>query len=169
MNIKDYVTTIPNFPKEGIMFRDITSVLEDADGFQLTIDTMTTLIKDLDFDIIMAAEARGFVFGSPIAYNLRKPLTLARKKGKLPRETISAIYELEYGTDSIEVHKDSIKEGSKVLLLDDLLATGGTLSAMAELVHKSNAEVAGVLVMAELLDLKGREKLSYPVYSAIQY
>lgn len=168
-DLKQYITTIPDFPKKGIMFRDITSVLENPIGFKETIDVMADLVKILDFDVIAGAESRGFIFASPLAYNLSKPMTLVRKKGKLPRETISSQYALEYGFDTIEMHKDSIKPGQKVLLVDDLLATGGTLNAMVDLVKQSGGEVAGVLVMMELVDLKGRDKIPYPVYSAVQY
>ena len=125
--LKDYVRTIPNFPEEGIMFRDITSVLQDPDGFKLAIDEMTRLVSDLDFDVVLGAESRGFIFGMPIAYNNRKPFVLIRKKGKLPCETVQQSYDLEYGQATIEMHKDSIQKGQKVLIVDDLIATGGTI------------------------------------------
>jgi adenine phosphoribosyltransferase len=169
--IKDYVRTIPDFPEKGIMFRDITTVIQDPEGFRLAIDTMQELIKDMEFDAIAGAEARGFVFGSPIAYNLNKPLVLIRKKGKLPGETVSIDYTLEYGSvTTLEMHKDAVKPGDKILLLDDLLATGGTINAMAQLVEKQGAEVAGILVLLELAGLKGRDLLKkYKVYSAVSY
>ena len=119
--VEDYITTIPDFPSPGIMFRDITSVLGDAEGFKLSIDEMTKLLDGLDFDVIAGTESRGFVFGTPIAYNLGKPFVLVRKQGKLPRETVSETYDLEYGSATIEMHKDSIKPGQKVVLVDDLL------------------------------------------------
>lgn len=168
--LKDYVRTIPNFPEEGIMFRDITTVMQDPDGLKLAIDTMQDLVKDLDFDVVVGAESRGFIFGTPIAYNLHKPFVLIRKKGKLPAETVSVDYDLEYGKATLEMHKDSIKPGQKVLIVDDLIATGGTTEAMIKLVESLGGEVAGVLVMMELAGLKGREKISgYRLDSAVVY
>ncbi len=168
--LKDYVRTIPDFPQPGIMFRDITTVLQDADGLRLAIDSMQDLVKDLDFDVIAGAEARGFVFGTPIAYNMHKPMVLIRKKGKLPAETISVDYDLEYGKATLEIHKDAFKPGSRILLVDDLLATGGTTKAMAKLVEMLDGEVAGILVLMELKGLNGREFLKpYPVFSALSY
>ena len=168
--LKDYVTTMPDFPQKGIMFRDITSVIDDADGLQLAIDSMQDLVKDIDFDVVVGAESRGFVFGTPIAYNLHKPMVLIRKKGKLPRETVEVSYDLEYGQATLEMHKDSIKPGEKVLIVDDLMATGGTAKAMADLVGKLGGEVVGVLVLMELSGLKGRDALApIPVFSAISY
>lgn len=168
--LEDYVRSIPDFPEEGIIFRDVTSVLQDADGLQLAIDTMQDLVKDLDYDVVVGAESRGFIFGTPIAYNQHKPFVLIRKKGKLPCETISKEYELEYGTATIEMHKDSIKEGQKVLIVDDLIATGGTTEAMIQLVEELGGKVVSVVVMMELCGLKGREKLKgYRLDSAIRY
>ena len=168
--LKDYVRTIPDFPEKGIMFRDITSVLQDADGLHLAIDTMQDLVKDLDFDVVVGAESRGFIFGTPIAYNLHKPFVLIRKKGKLPCETVEVDYDLEYGKATLEMHKDSIKKGQKVLIVDDLIATGGTTEAMIRLVESLGGEVAGVLVMMELAGLKGREKIGrYRLDSAVVY
>ncbi len=169
-DLKDYVRTIPDFPQEGIMFRDITTVAQDADGLKLAIDTMQDLVKDVDFDVVVGGESRGFIFGTPIAYNLHKPMVLVRKKGKLPWKTIAVDYALEYGTATLEIHQDAIKPGQKVLVVDDLLATGGTAKAMAELVEKLGGEVVGILVLMELQGLNGRAFLEpYPVYSAIQY
>ena len=145
--LEEYVRSIPDFPQEGIIFRDVTSVLEDADGMHLAIDTMQDLVKDLEFDVVVGAESRGFIFGAPIAYNLHKPFALIRKKGKLPCETVSQEYSLEYGTAVIEMHKTSIKPGQKVLIVDDLIATGGTTQAMISLVERLGGEVAGVLVL----------------------
>ncbi|MBP3735574.1 MAG: adenine phosphoribosyltransferase [Lachnospiraceae bacterium] len=169
--IKDYVRTIPDFPEPGIMFRDITTVLQDAEGFALAIDTMQELVKDIDFDVVVGAESRGFVFGAPMAYNLKKPLVLVRKKGKLPSKTISVDYTLEYGdVTTLEIHEDALLPGQKVLLVDDLLATGGTLEAMTRLVEKLGAKVAGIAVLLELSGLNGRELLKeYPVFSAVSY
>ena len=132
--LEEYVRSIPDFPEEGIIFRDVTSVLQDAEGLKLAIDTMQNLIQDLEYDVIAGAESRGFIFGTPIAYNMGKPFVLIRKKGKLPCETMEKEYELEYGTATVEIHKDAIKHGQKVLLVDDLIATGGTTKAMIELV-----------------------------------
>ena len=125
--LEDYVVTIPDFPEPGIMFRDVTSVLQDADGLQLAINSLQDLLKDVEFDVLIGTESRGFIFGMPIAYNLHKPFVLVRKKGKLPRETVSKEYDLEYGKAVIEMHKDAIKPGQKVVLVDDLIATGGTM------------------------------------------
>lgn len=168
--LEEYVRTIPDFPEPGIMFRDITSVLQDADGLRLAIDTMQDLVKDLDYDVVAGAESRGFIFGTPIAYNKNKPFVLIRKKGKLPGETVSAEYDLEYGKAVIEMHKDSIKPGQKVLVVDDLIATGGTIEAMIRLIKSLGGEVAGVVVLMELAGLKGRERLAgYRLDSAITY
>ena len=132
--VKDYIRTIPDFPEKGIMFRDVTSVIQDADGLKLAIDDMIKRLDGLDFDVIAGAESRGFVFGMPIAYALHKPFVMVRKAGKLPCETVSKTYDLEYGTATIEMHKDSVKPGQKVVLVDDLIATGGTMQAAAELI-----------------------------------
>ncbi|MGN0386142.1 MAG: adenine phosphoribosyltransferase [Lachnospiraceae bacterium] len=168
--LEEYVRSIPDFPEEGIIFRDVTSVLQDAEGFHLAIDTMQELVKDIDYDVVVGAESRGFIFGAPIAYNNEKPFVLIRKKGKLPCETISENYELEYGTATIEIHKDAIKPGQKVLIVDDLIATGGTTEAMAKLVERLGGEVTGMVFMIELAGLKGRDKLKkYRIESAIVY
>lgn len=168
--IEEYVRSIPDFPEKGIIFRDVTSVLQDADGLQLAINSMQDLIKDLDYDVVAGAESRGFIFGTPIAYNNHKPFVLIRKKGKLPAETVSAEYDLEYGKAIIEMHKDSIKPGQKVLVVDDLIATGGTIQAMIELIQSLGGEVVGIVVLMELAGLKGREKLAnYRLDSAITY
>ncbi len=168
--LKDYVRSIPDFPEPGIIFRDITSVLQDAEGLHLAIDTMENLIKDLDYDVVVGPESRGFIFGTPIAYNNRKPFVLIRKKGKLPCETVSIDYDLEYGKATIEMHKDSIKPGQKVLIIDDLIATGGTTEAMVKLIESLGGKVVGVCVLMELAGLKGRERLgSTPLFSAITY
>ena len=168
--LKDYVTTIPDFPEPGIMFRDITSILDDAEGLQLAIDTLQKFLEGMDVDVIAGTESRGFIFGMPIAYNLHKPFVLIRKKGKLPRETISETYDLEYGQATIEIHKDSIKPGQKVVLVDDLIATGGTIEAAAHLVERLGGEVVKMIFVMELAGLKGRERLAkYDIDSAIIY
>lgn len=168
--LEDYIRVIPDFPAPGVMFRDITTVFQDADGMKMAIDQMQDAVKDLDFDIIVGAESRGFIFGAAMAYNLHKPLSLARKKGKLPWKTESVDYDLEYGKATLEMHIDAIKPGQKVLIVDDLLATGGTLKASAELVEKLGGQVAGILVMIELKGLEGRKKLEgYRVDTVIAY
>jgi len=168
--IEEYVRSIPDFPEEGIIFRDVTSVLQDAEGLQLAVDTMQEKVKDLEFDVIVGPESRGFIFGMPIAYNLKKPFVLIRKKGKLPCETVSIDYDLEYGRATIEMHKDSIQNGQKVLIVDDLIATGGTTEAMVRLIESLGGEVTGIVVLMELAGLKGRERLEgYRLESAIRY
>ncbi|MCI1723188.1 MAG: adenine phosphoribosyltransferase [Lachnospiraceae bacterium] len=168
--IDDYIRTIPDFPEKGIMFRDITSVLQDADGLHLAIDEMQKKLEGCDVDIIAGTESRGFIFGMPIAYNLHKPFVLIRKKGKLPCETVSQTYDLEYGEATIEMHKDSVKPGQKVAIIDDLIATGGTVEAAAKLVEKLGGEVVRMVFLIELAGLKGRERLSsYDVESVISY
>lgn len=169
-NIEDYVVSIPDFPEEGIIFRDITSVLQDADGLQMAIDAMQAYIDPDEVDVIAGTESRGFLFGAPIAYNLHKPFVLIRKKGKLPRETIAKEYALEYGTAVIEMHKDAIKPGQRVVIIDDLLATGGTVEACNQMVEELGGKVAKNVFLIELAGLKGREKLKgYDVESVICY
>ena len=168
--IEEYVRSIPDFPEEGIIFRDVTSVLQDGDGLHLAIDLMQEKISDIDFDVVVGPESRGFIFGVPIAYNLHKPFVPVRKKGKLPCETIEREYELEYGTATIEMHKDSIKPGQKVVIVDDLIATGGTIEAIIKLIEELGGEVVGIVFLMELEGLKGREKLEgYRVESVIKY
>ena len=151
-------------------FRDITSILQDADGLHLAIDSLQDLIKDVDVDVIVGAESRGFIFGMPMAYNLHKPFVPVRKKGKLPCETISQSYDLEYGQAEIEIHKDAIKPGQKVVIVDDLIATGGTMEAAVKLIEELGGEVVKILFLMELAGLKGREKLKgYDVASVIRY
>jgi len=169
-NVEDYVRTIPDFPEPGIMFRDVTSVLQDADGLQLAIDGIQSKLEGLDFDVIAGTESRGFIFGMPVAYNLHKPFVLVRKKGKLPCETISETYDLEYGTATIEMHKDSIQPGQRVVLIDDLIATGGTIKAAAHMIERLGGKVVKMVFLMELAGLKGREKLAdYDVDSVIVY
>ncbi len=168
--IADYVVSIPDFPEKGIIFRDITSVLQDAEGFQLAVEQMAALLQNVDFDVIAGTESRGFIFGAPIAYKMKKPFVPIRKKGKLPRETISKTYALEYGTAEIEIHKDAIKPGQKVVIIDDLIATGGTVKACAELIETLGGIVEKMIFLIELSDLGGRELLKdYDVESVIQY
>ena len=168
--IEEYVRSIPDFPEPGIIFRDITSILQDADGLHLAIDSLQDLIKDVDVDVIVGAESRGFIFGMPMAYNLHKPFVPVRKKGKLPCETISQSYDLEYGQAEIEIHKDAIKPGQKVVIVDDLIATGGTMEAAVKLIEELGGEVVKILFLMELAGLKGREKLKgYDVASVIRY
>ena len=166
--LEDYIRTIPDFPEPGIMFRDITTVFQDADGLKLAIDSMQKMVADLDYDVIVGAESRGFIYGAALAYNLHKPLILVRKKGKLPWKTIGVDYDLEYGKATLEMHVDAIQPGQKALIVDDLLATGGTAGAIAKLVEQLGGEVVGFLFMIELAGLKGREFLKgYRVDSAL--
>jgi len=168
--LEDYMISIPDYPVPGVLFRDITGILNEADGIKLAIDSLQEQLKDLDFDVLAGTESRGFIFGMPIAYNLGKPFALIRKKGKLPRETIEESYDLEYGSASIEMHTDSVKPGQKVVIIDDLLATGGTMEACARLVERLGGEIVRILFVIELIDLKGREKLkNYDVRSIIEY
>lgn len=168
--VKDYIKSIPDFPEEGIIFRDVTSILEDAEGFGLAIDEMDKLLEDVEFDLIAGAESRGFIFGSALAYKRKKGFVLVRKKGKLPRETVEMSYDLEYGSATIEMHKDSIKPGQKVVLVDDLIATGGTMEAAAKLIEALGGEVVKVIFLIELEDLKGRQKLDrYKVDSVVKF
>lgn len=158
--LEDYITNIPDYPQKGIIFRDISTILQDRDGFKLAMDKLCAAAKEFDFDTVAGLEARGFLFGAPLAYELGKGFVMVRKKGKLPRKTVSASYELEYGSAEIEMHKDAVKKGEKVLIVDDLLATGGTVEAAAKLVEQLGAEVAGTLFLVELEGLGGRERLS---------
>lgn len=168
--IEQYITIIPDFPKPGIIFRDITSIFSDADGLKLAVDEMSALLSDVEFDVIAGLESRGFLFGMPMAYNFHKPFVPIRKKGRLPRETVEATYDLEYGSAAIEVHKEDIKPGAKVVLVDDLIATGGTLEAAANLMEKLGAQVVKVVCLMELKGLKGRERIGdYQVETVISY
>lgn len=168
--LKDYVRTIPDYPHEGIMFRDVTSVIQDPDGLKLAIDSMLNCVKDLEFDKVVGPESRGFVFGMPIAYLLNKGFCMVRKKGKLPYKTIEASYELEYGSATVEMHIDAIKPGEKVVIIDDLIATGGTLEAIIEMVEKLGGEVVKIVTLMELCGIPHKEKLSeYDVETVIAY
>jgi adenine phosphoribosyltransferase len=168
--LEDYVTTIPDFPKKGIMFRDVTTILSDKDGFKLAIEGLIEKLKDVDFDLVLGSESRGFIFGAPVAYAMNKGFILVRKKGKLPRATYSEDYELEYGTATLEMHQDAIKKGQKVVIIDDLIATGGTTEAIIKLAEREGGEVVKIGFVMELEGLKGREKLKdYDVFSLISY
>jgi len=168
--LEEYVRSIPNFPEEGIIFRDVTSILQDADGLQLAIDTMQNLLNDTKADVIVGTESRGFIFGVPIAYNLHKPFVPVRKQGKLPCETLAMEYELEYGKAVVEIHKDAIKPGQKVVIIDDLIATGGTVKACIKLIEELGGIVEKIVFLMELKGLNGREQLfGYNVESAICY
>lgn len=168
--LEDYVISIPDFPEEGIIFRDITSILQDADGLQLAIDGLLEQLKDVECDVILGAESRGFIFGMPVAYEMHKAFVPVRKKGKLPREVISREYELEYGTAILEMHKDAIKPGQKVVIIDDLIATGGTIEAIVKMVEELGGEVVKIAFVMELAGLEGRKKLAdYDVTSLICY
>ena len=168
--LEEYVRSIPDFPEPGIIFRDITTILQDPDGLHLAIQSMQDKLKDTGFDVVVGTESRGFIFGVPIAYNLHKAFVPVRKKGKLPCETVSMEYDLEYGSAVIEMHKDSIKPGQKVVLVDDLVATGGTIEAAIKLVEELGGEVVKVVFLMELAGLKGRERLKgYEVESVLCY
>lgn len=168
--LEEYVKSIPDFPEKGIIFRDVTSVLQDADGLHMAIDQMQEKLEGVDFDIALGPESRGFIFGVPIAYNMHKAFVPVRKKGKLPRATISQTYDLEYGTATIEIHKDAIKPGQKVVIIDDLIATGGTTEAIIKMVEELGGEVVRCVFLMELAGLKGRERLNgYDIDSAIIY
>ncbi|MCR4675802.1 MAG: adenine phosphoribosyltransferase [Sphaerochaetaceae bacterium] len=168
--VEDYIINIPDFPEKGIIFRDVTGVLEDADGLKLAIDELVKLLDGVEFDVLAGTESRGFVFGMPVAYLLHKPFVLVRKAGKLPRETISESYDLEYGKATIEINKTAVKPGQKVVLVDDLIATGGTLKAAADLVEKLGGKVAKIICLLELAGLNGRKTLEgYDVGSVVSY
>ena len=168
--IEDYVISIPDFPEPGIIFRDITGILRDADGLKLSIDKIQEMLEGVEFDAVLGLESRGFIFGMPIAYNLHKAFIPVRKKGKLPRETVSAKYDLEYGTAEIEIHKEDLRPGMKVVIIDDLIATGGTVEAAVKLAESLGAEVVKIAFVMELAGLKGRERLKgYDVSSVITY
>lgn len=170
MDLKEYIRDIPDFPEPGVLFRDITPLLRDTEAFKATIDLLIEHYQDIPFDTIVAVESRGFLFGAPMAYQMGKAFVPVRKKGKLPSNTHTAEYSLEYGSSIMEIHAGDISEGEKVLILDDLLATGGTLDATARLVEVSGGSVSGIGLVIELTDLGGRERLSdYDVYSLLTY
>ena len=168
--LEEYVRSIPDFPEPGIIFRDITSILQDADGLHLAIESMQDKLKNIDFDVVVGTESRGFIFGVPIAYNMHKPFVPVRKKGKLPCETVSMEYDLEYGSAVIEMHKDSIRPGQRVVLIDDLIATGGTIEAAVKLIEQLGGKVVKIVFLMELAGLEGRKRLQgYDVDSVIIY
>ena len=168
--IKRHVREVPDFPSPGISFKDITPLIEDGPAFHAAVDRVATATSGVNYDRVLSAEARGFVFGTALAYRARKGLILARKPGKLPRPTISASYDLEYGSNTLHVHADSITEGTRILVVDDLLATGGTARAMCQLVENAGGVVACVAFLIELRFLNGRERLTpYPVTSLLSY
>ena len=168
--VEDYMISIPDFPKKGIIFRDVTGGTESAEGFSLAIDELDNLLDGVEYDVLAGTESRGFIFGAPLAYKNKKGLVLVRKKGKLPRETVERSYDLEYGSATIEIHKDAIKPGDRVVLVDDLIATGGTIEAAAKLIEELGGVVVKMIFLIELSDLGGREALKdYDIASVIQY
>lgn len=168
--VEDYMISIPDFPKKGIIFRDVTGVTESGEGFSLAIDELDKLLEGVEYDVLAGTESRGFIFGAPLAYKNKKGLVLVRKKGKLPRETVERSYDLEYGSATIEIHKDAIKPGDRVVLVDDLIATGGTIEAAAKLIEELGGKVVKMIFLIELSDLGGRKVLEgYDVASVIQY
>ena len=170
MDLRQYIRDIPDFPVEGILFRDITPLMQEPEAFRYVIDRMAEHYQGEEIDVILGIEARGFLIGAPLAYRLGKPFVPVRKEGRLPYETRSVKYALEYGQNVVEVHTDAISEGQRAIILDDLLATGGTMAAGAELVESMGGEVAGLAAVIELIDLDGRERLSgYGVFSLVQY
>lgn len=160
MDLKQYVTTVDDYPKPGVSFKDITTIMDNGEAYKYATDQIVDYAKGLDVDIIVGPEARGFIIGCPVAYALQIGFAPVRKPGKLPRETISVFYDLEYGQDELTIHKDAIKPGQRVLIVDDLLATGGTVGATVELVEKLGGIVAGCAFLIELTYLNGREKLT---------
>ena len=168
--LEEYVRSIPDFPEPGIIFRDVTSILQDADGLHMAVDSLIDMVKDLDYDLVIGPASRGFIFGVPVAYAQHKGFVPVRKKGKLPCETIAMEYDLEYGQATIEMHKDAIRPGQKVIIVDDLIATGGTTEAIVKLIEQLGGQVVKICFVMELAGLKGREHLKgYDVDSAIIY
>jgi adenine phosphoribosyltransferase len=167
--ITSLIRDIPDFPKPGILFKDITPLLEDAEGFKATIDLFADRYRDENISKIVGIEARGFVFGAPLAYQLGCGLGLIRKKGKLPYETISHTYDLEYGTDTVEMHIDTVEPGERVIVIDDLLATGGTMGAAVKLLKDAGAEIVEASFVVELGFLNGRDQFDCPIYSILSY
>lgn len=169
-NLSDYIASIPDFPEPGVIFRDITPLLGDPQGLQLAIDALLKELKEVDYDLVIGPESRGFIFGVPVAYGAGKGFVPVRKAGKLPRETVSMEYDLEYGSAVIEMHKDAVKPGQKVVIVDDLIATGGTTKAMIKLIEEAGGEVVKLCFFIELKDLNGRQALSgYDVSSVLTY
>ncbi len=170
-DLSSYIVSIPDYPKPGILFRDITGILGNAEGLRLAIDQLAERLEGVEFDAVVSMESRGFIFGMPLAYKLNKAFVPVRKPGKLPRETVSASYALEYGTDTLEMHRDALKPGARVVIVDDLLATGGTAEACARLVSEVGAEVAKMLFVIELEDLSARSGrlAGYTVDALVKY
>lgn len=170
MNFNDYIRNIPDFPKEGILFKDITPLLKDKDAFQSAIDAIVEIYKNVDIDYVVGIEARGFIIGTPMAYALDKGFIPVRKPNKLPYDKITASYDLEYGSSELEIHSDAIEEGDKILLVDDLLATGGTTRASVDLIEELGGDIVGIAFLLELIDLKGREKIDeYDIFTLLQH
>ena len=170
MELKNYIASIPDFPKEGILFRDMTPLLQNNEALTYALDKMAEFAKELNADVIVGPEARGFIFGKPVAYKLNIGFVPVRKPGKLPRKTVEFKYDLEYGTNTLCIHEDAIKKGQKVVIIDDLLATGGTVEAAVKLIEKLGGTVVGLAFLMELDDLNGREKLKgYKVESLLHY
>lgn len=170
MNLVEKIRIIEDFPKKGISFKDVTTLLKDGEAFKYAVDKMIDYAKDKNIDLVVGPEARGFVFGTPVAYGLGVGFVPVRKPGKLPADTLKYEYDLEYGSDCLEIHKDAIKPGQRVLIVDDLLATGGTIASVANLVEQLGGEVVGMCFLIELTGLNGREKLAkYDVESLIKY
>ena len=172
MDLKKYIRSIPDYPKKGILFRDITTLIKDNKVFNYTVDKIVDTIKDINFDKVVGIESRGFIFASTVAYKLCKPLILIRKKNKLPADTYSEDFELEYGKSTIEIHKDSIEKNEKTIIIDDLIATGGTAEASAKLIEKSEGKVAGFIFVINLFDLGGKKLLenkNYKIFSLIDF
>lgn len=170
-DLEKYITDVPDFPQKGVLFRDITSLISNPVGFKLAVDRLADMVKDEEVDVVVGSESRGFVFGAPVAYKLGKGFVLARKKGKLPRETISYTYDLEYGTATLEMHKDSIKKGDRVFIVDDLVATGGTTKAIIDMVERLGGKVVQIGFVMELAGFGSREGplKGYDVGSLIVY
>ena len=172
MDLKKYIRSIPDYPKKGILFRDITTLIKNKDAFKNCVDQMSKILNKLNYDKIAGIESRGFIFASPLSYNLSKPHILMRKKNKLPAERHSVDFELEYGKATLEIHKDSINSKEKIIIIDDLIATGGTASAAAKLVEKSGGEVSGFIFVINLFDLGGKkliEKKGYKSFSLMDF
>lgn len=170
MDLKDKIRIIEDFPIEGISFKDITTLLQDKDAFKYALDKMAEYFKDKDIDIVVGPEARGFLFGAPLAYAIGAGFVPVRKKGKLPYDTMTIAYNLEYGSDDLEIHKDAIKKGQRVAIIDDLLATGGTIESVARLVESTGGEIVSIAFLIELTELKGRDKLkNYDIMSLVNY
>lgn len=169
-DLKSFIRDIPDFPKEGIVFKDITTLLQDKDALRVAIDALAEKYEGQDIDVVVGIEARGFIFGTALAYKLGTGFVPVRKKGKLPYKTKEVTYDLEYGTDALEMHEDAVSKDSKVLIVDDLLATGGTVGAVTKLVQEQGADIVGLAFLVELGFLNGREKLGdLPVHSIITY